>query len=413
MYLNNYQLPIKKETLSLILLFVFSALIRIPIILIYGDTSLENEWRVIVENLKIHGTLAFSYYDANLKELLLPNVLMPPLYAYYLYFFSFLNLEEQNYIQLILFSQILLSSISIVIFYKINKIFFTKNISFYSSILFSLIPLHLYACGQISSISLQIFFTILFFYFFFQLAEKKNLSSIISLSFIGGLLLLLRGEFIVILLLSLLFLLFFFRLSIKNIILILLITLITISPYLIRNIVVFEKIIIIKSLGLNLWKGNNPKSTVEGYGEFDNELIKKINSIPKNKYYGINYDNVFLEQAKKNIKEDPKKYFTLFIKKFISFLFIDVNSSNPNYYNPLHYLPILILSITSLIGIILSDKKSNKLNYLILIFFINITIFSIFFILPRYKLAIIPMQIIFTNVLIDYIRKRFFSTISI
>ena len=166
MYLNNYQLPIKKETLTLILLFVFSALIRIPIILIYGDTSLENEWRVIVENLKIHGTLAFSYYDANLKELLLPNVLMPPLYAYYLYFFSFLNLEEQNYIQLILFSQILLSSISIVIFYKINKIFFTKNISFYSSILFSLIPLHLYACGQISSISLQIFFTILFFYFF-------------------------------------------------------------------------------------------------------------------------------------------------------------------------------------------------------------------------------------------------------
>ena len=256
---------------------------------------------------------------------------------------------------------------------------------------------------------MQIFFTILFFYFFFQLAEKKNLSSIISLSFIGGLLLLLRGEFIVILLLSLLFLLFFFRLSIKNIILILLITLITISPYLIRNIVVFEKIIITKSLGLNLWKGNNPKSTVEGYEEFDNELIKKINSIPKNKYYGINYDNVFLEQAKKNIKEDKKKYFTLFIKKFISFLFIDVNSSNPNYYNPLHYVPVLILSITSLIGIILSNKKSNKLNYLILIFFINIIIFSIFFILPRYKLAIIPIQIIFTNVLVDYIRKRFFS----
>ena len=406
MYLNNYQLPVKKETLTLILLFLFSALIRIPIILIYGDTSLENEWRIIVENLKIHGTLAFSYYDANLKELLLPNVLMPPLYAYYLYFFSFLNLEEQNYIQLILFSQILLSSISIVIFYKINKIFFTKNISFYSSILFSLIPLHLYACGQISSISLQIFFTILFFYFFFQLTEKKNLSSIISLSFIGGLLLLLRGEFIVILLLSLLFLLFFFRLSIKNIILILLITLITISPYLIRNIVVFEKIIITKSLGLNLWKGNNSKSTVEGYEEFDNELIKKINSIPKNKYYGINYDNVFLEQAKKNIKENPKKYFTLFIKKFISFLFIDVNSSNPNYYNPLHYLPILILSITSLIGIILSDKKSNKLNYLILVFFINIIIFSIFFILPRYKLIIFPIQIILAAYFIKYILNK-------
>ena len=409
MYLNNYQLPIKKETLILILLFLFSVLIRIPIILIYGDKSLENEWEVIVENLKIHGTFAFSYYDPNLEELLLPNVLMPPLYAYYLYFFSFLNIGEQSYIYLILSSQILLSSISIIIFYKINKIFFTKNISFYSSVLFSLIPLHLYACGQISSISLQIFFIILFFYFFFQLIEKKDLFSIISLSFIGGLLLLLRGEFIAILLLSLLFLLFSFRLPIRNIILILSIVLITISPYLIRNIIVFDKIIITKSFGLNLWKGNNPQSTVEGYEESNHEFSNKINSIPKNKYYGINYDNVFLEQAKKNIKEDPKKYFTLFIKKFISFLFIDVNSSSPNYYNPLHYLPILILGVTSLIGIILSDKKSNKLNYLIIIFFINVIVFSIFFILPRYKLAIIPIQIIFTNVLIDYIRKRFFS----
>ena len=94
---------------------------------------------------------------------------------------------------------------------------------------------------------------------------------------------------------------------------------------------------------------------------------------------------------------------------FISLLFIDVNSSNSNYYKPLHYVPVLILSITSLVGIILSDKKSNKLNYLILIFFVTIIIFSIFFILPRYKLAIIPMQIIFTNILIDYIIKRFSS----
>ena len=97
----------------------------------------------------------------------------------------------------------------------------------------------------------------------------------------------------------------------------------------------------------------------------------------------------------------------LFIKKFISFIFIDINSSNPNYYNPLHYLPLLILSITSIIGIMMSDKKSNKLNILIILFFANIAIFSCFFILPRYKLVIIPLQIIFTNIFIDFIRKKF------
>ena len=122
----------------------------------------------------------------------------------------------------------------------------------------------------------------------------------------------------------------------------------------------------------------------------------------------VSHSVINKEEAINNIKKDPKKYFNLFIKKFLSFLFIDVNSSHPKYYDPLHYIPVLLLSITSLVGIILSDKKSNKLNYLIIIFFINVIIFSFFFILPRYKLAIIPLQIIFTNVLITYIKNKFF-----
>ena len=80
-----------------------------------------------------------------------------------------------------------------------------------------------------------------------------------------------------------------------------------------------------------------------------------------------------------NIDEEPIRYLILFVKKVISFLFIDIKSSQPNYYNPFHYLPLLLLGVTSLIGILISDKKSYKLNYLILIFFTTIFIFSVFF----------------------------------
>ena len=117
--------------------------------------------------------------------------------------------------------------------------------------------------------------------------------------------------------------------------------------------------------------------------------------------------NSFIITLIKNISEDPKRYLVLFIKKFASILFIDIESSEPNYYNPIHYLPLLLIGITSLIGIIFSDKKSYELNYLVLIFFVTVIIFSSFFILPRYKLAILPLQIIFTNILINYIKKRF------
>ena len=56
----------------------------------------------------------------------------------------------------------------------------------------------------------------------------------------------------------------------------------------------------------------------------------------------------------------------------------------------------------------LKSRKSYELNYLFLIFFITVIIFSSFFILPRYQLAILPLQIIFTNILVEHIYRRYF-----
>jgi len=405
MYFNNFQHLKGKESTIIILLILFSVLIRIPAILMFGDTSLENEWKDLVENLILHGTLSFR----NLDGYLLPNLYMPPLYAYYLYLFSVFNLESQNYIQLILSTQILLSSVAVALLYEINKLFFSKKISFYSSLLFSLFPLNIYSCTQISSVTLQVFFSILFFYFFFKLIQKRNIFFIGLFSFTAGLLILLRGEFIIIIFLSFLYLYLFFKISIKKISIIFLIMLITISPYLIRNVYIFNTITITKTFGYNLWKGNNLNSKVEGSELINANLEKKINKVSKDKFYQINLDKVFLDEAITNILLDPTRYAFLYIKKFLSFLFIDINSSQTNYYVPFHYIPVLILGITSLIGIFLSDKKSKELNYLIMIFFVYIFIFSSFFILPRYKLAILPLQIIFTNIFINFISKKFFK----
>ena len=180
----------------------------------------------------------------------------------------------------------------------------------------------------------------------------------------------------------------------------------TTSPYLIRNILIFEKIIIQAGFGYNVWKANNPNSKVEGSGFIDDDLQKKIDKIPKDKFYRINEDKIFLKEGVKYIMEEPRRYLMLYLQKVISFLFIDINSSETHYYNPFHYIPVLLLGLTSLLGILVSDKKSYKVNYLILTFFVYIIIFSFFAILPRYKLMIIPLQIIFTNILIDYIKKK-------
>jgi len=408
MFLNNYHQSKNKEIYVLILLILFSIVLRIPVILLYGDTSLEHEWQYLVNNLIQHGKLVYETFDSGY---LLPNLWMPPLYAHFLYSFSFFGLEDNNYILFILLSQALLASISVAVFYKINKLFFSERVSFYSSLLFSIFPIHVYACGQISSISVQMFLMILFFYFFFRIANKQNFSSIVIFSFLSGLLILLRGEFRIIFVISIFYLCFFFKIPIKKILFIFLITLITVSPYLIRNYVIFGKITVVETSGYNLWKGNHPhaleNSRVEG-SEMVSENLKRLNdSIPRDKFYRINRNKLYFEEAIKNILEKPLEYFIFFLKKAISFQFIILGSMDPRYWNPLHYLPILMLGATSLIGLILCNKKSYKFNYLILIFFIIIIIFSMVSILPRYKLIILPFQIIFTCVLIEYVTKKF------
>ena len=124
-------------------------------------------------------------------------------------------------------------------------------------------------------------------------------------------------------------------------------------------------------------------------------------------HYDINVDKVFLNEGLKNIKNNPTKYLGLYLKKIFSFIFIDINSSYPNYYHPLHYLPVLFIGITSIIGIILSNKNSYQMNFLILFFIANVTTVSVFFILPRFSLAIIPLQIIFSNIFFENIKNIF------
>jgi len=396
-----------KESNLLVLLFVFSLIIRIPVIFIFGDTELENEWGILVNNLTEHGKLSMK----NFGNVFVPNVFMPPLYAFYLFIFKFFHLSKDLYIHVVLISQCLISSFAVIIFYLINKMFFSKKLSLLGALLFSLLPIHVYACAQISSIILQTFLTILFFYFYLKLIEKNNLYYIFLLSISAGLLILLRGEFIALFILSILYLIIINKLNLKKSFLIILLTLIVISPYLTRNIFILDSVTITKSIGYNLWKGNNTKADVEGFSSYSyySSLKEKIDGVPKDKYYEINLDKVFLHAGISSILENPKGFFILYCKKFLSFVIININSTYPNYYNPLHYLPVLVLSLLSIAGIVMSDRNSYQMNFLILFFLSNVAIVSFFFILPRYKLGIIPLQIIFSNILLEYIVNKFFT----
>ncbi len=390
-------------------LVFFSFLLRFISVFFFRDVYIDNEWQVLLYNLI--NNQSYSFYTFG--ELLIPSAYMPPMYPFFLYFVKMItSFNEVNFLHAIIFIQVILSTYSVYIFYQINKNFFSDNFSLINSFIFSIIPLNIYYCGQFSSINLQIIFSLLFIKFLIQLINEDKLSNIVIFSIVSSLLILTRGEFLLIFILFLFFIIFYKRLKLVNSIKIIMIVIFLISPYVVRNYIHFNQVFIVKSLGYNLWKGNNQLSLVEGYENLNaiefSKLNKKLENIEQNKVYEINRDQIFFNEAINNLNENSFKYIKLFFKKVFSYYFIDLNSNYPNYYNLIHIVPILIISILSLGGFFVFFKENNLGRKSIGLYILsNLLIFSVFFILPRYKLIILPVQIILAADFIIYIMRKY------
>ncbi len=393
---------VNKYIYNIIWIISISIILRLFLLNDYGDVELDNEWGTLFYNLKYNKIFAFRSFDG----VLIPTVYMPPLYAYFILCIDYFLVSNENHlINTILVVQILLSAVSIFIFYKINLFFFSNKISLFSSLLFCIFPLHVYSSLQISSISIQIFLGLVFLYLILKIMKgKKNIKIICIFGLITGLCMLLRGEFILIFFFSLVYLKILKSINSKQLLIIILTTIITLSPYLIRNYLNFEKITITKSFGYNLWKGNNIDANVEGSESalaFQTGAIKeKIDQINKDNSYDFNFDKIFLNYSLESISQDPLLFLERYVKKFLSFTFFNLKSDYPNYYDFLNIGPLILLTIIFIPSIIFSFQKNTIYYYLIFNFLLTVGIYSLFFILPRYKLIILPIQLILINFLI-------------
>jgi 4-amino-4-deoxy-L-arabinose transferase-like glycosyltransferase len=400
-------------------IIIFSFILKFIAIVLFHERNLSGEWLVLMNNFQEYKS--YSYYVFNGQAM--PSSYMPPLYFIFLLFTKMISFELLNYIYIVYFFQLLFSTVSVLLFYLICKNFLSDNYSILGAFVFSIFPILIFSCTLISSASLQLFLYLLFFNLYLNILirnyTKINLFYFILVS---SLCLLLRGEFLIIFLFSILYLMVCNKKKIIYAIITVIFTLMIISPYILRNYNNTGKPHITSVSGYALWKGNNQLSKVEGFvdpldpavrykwpkiEEFNN-LYKKLDGIKQNNKYEINRDKIFLNEAIKNIIQDKKKYLILYLKKFSSYLFVDLNSSNKDYYNFIHIVPLLIFSTLSLPGMILAAKKpiNKEKTYLLLIVFLISALLSFFFILPRYKIIIIGFQIIFSLYFIEHVLNK-------
>ena len=328
---------------------------------------------------------------------------MPPLYPLFLYFLKIIFSDFNQFLWSIQFSQLIFSLLAVYLANKILLEFFSQNMSALGTFIFAIFPLNVYAVSQVSSITLQVLLLNIFLYSFIRLFKGNNNRYIFLFSISSGALMLIRGEFFIFVILSIIYL-FLNDKNIKKVLLVSLLSVLVISPYLYRNFEIFGVITITKSSGYNLLKGNHPNTKVEGtpmflkVGEVVPEVkleLQNLSSKGPSQTYDLSQDKILLNQAIKFIKEDPKKYIILYFQKFFSFMFFDLNASYRNYYSIAHIVPKILLAISTLAGIILSFKlKLNIVNYISLYYFANLGLFSFFFILPRYSLSLLIIQVI-------------------
>ena len=358
---------------------------------------------ILLHNLKVSGVLGIHIVDgdvvrlayAGINQRVLQSVFMPPLYAYFLYIIKILIGDLYNFVNTVIFIQITLSLFSILLFFKILKSFFSLKLSLLFSFIYSIIPVNIYAPTQISSITIQIFLILGYLIFFIRCLNNKNSYDLVKFSLFGGLLILIRGEFFIFHILTFFYLILIRKVFLKEILIFVFFSSVIVSPYLIRNYLTFNEIVLTKSLGYNLLKGNNPESTTEGNAISVEKIFKEKNKLIKiENRYEINLDNFYKNLAFEYIKENPGDFLKKYFLKLFSFLFIDLNSTYPNYYNFAHIIPKIFLSIFSLISAISFLRKKSFFNYLSLFYLGSAMFFSIFFILPRYNVMLIPLQLL-------------------
>ena len=281
---------------------------------------MQNEWAQLLNNLYNYNSFSILRFE----DLSVPNLWMPPVYGYFIYIQSLIFGLNENLVISVIISQIILSSITPIIFFKILSNFFDKNLSLIGTVILIFFPLIVYASSQISSVSLYLFLLTLFLFLVVDLSKNQTKFRIILIGAVAGVLILTRRDFVLIYLLSLVYLLIFFNIHYQKIIKIIMVSVIIVSPYLIRNYLAFDKVIIHSGLGYNVWKAYNPEAKVEGYYVESKKLKEKLKNVRNNREYNSivkeqEYQDLESQLAEKKIKEF-KAFIVFYISFFESFI---------------------------------------------------------------------------------------------
>ncbi len=316
-------------------------------------------------------------------------------------------------------ANVIISCIGVIFIYLITKKCFTKKYAYICALIYGILPLNIIYTSVIST---EIIFTTLYLLLLLLIIKKESIKySNIILGILLGILTLIKPYMMIyqctIFLMDVINL-HDFKKSVQSFIIITAVLLFTISPWTIRNYIIFHKIIPVSTNGgYNLYINNNP----DAIGSWRNPLkihgsiILKYKNKNDNFWNEVKVDEEGKIAAYKWIKNNPVQFITLGFKKvkntfltsdsgFWSTDYLSTPGNSP-YKKPLalvnkklHFFTLIMMFLYFIIIGAKTLCKTIK-NYIIhIMIIINILFFlAITFVFegqPRYLFPLWPIFII-------------------
>ncbi|GGG61509.1 ArnT family glycosyltransferase [Epilithonimonas arachidiradicis] len=298
-----------------------------------------------------------------------------PVYPYLISIFIWF-LGDKALLGLAIF-QAVLSFFSPIIIYRILKLFSQEKVGILAGFLFLLSPSYFVYSANIEATNIFISILLLWFYCYFTIWNNKQTAIyLFSFGILTALLFLTQVVIVPLAVLMLIALIILKKLNIRRFILLITVAAIFYSPWVIRNYLVFDRVILSKTPAWqNIYYGFTPNG----------QLLNSLKLVSKQRDHNLyqmrdEVDELTMEKIYKNeVKKvtEWKPYY--FLKKGVS-NFVCLYFVPPKYFydNSLSVvlgrkMYVLIINALSLVALVLLYKRDRNIFFFSLLFFGNFT----------------------------------------
>ena len=329
----------------------------------------------------------------------------PPLYPYFLVLIYLIFGQKIWIVQLI---QIVISTVTGYVIYKIANKIFEERVALFSAIVYGIHPLFFWYPPRLYTETILIFLLAIIVYYTILLFENLSLKHSIMLGMLLGIFNLVKSSMLLFPLYIVVGLLCFYtyqkRQVIKSFLVINILMALIISPWTLRNYIVSDHFVPVQiGIGLQFFRGNsivfNNKAGLLK-SSFNEPLATSLqeeqiilNQLRINTKQGKEYDifNVFDEMMLEWLVNNPKKFLKKIVKGSLFFWYL----GSTEFKTKLILITQLLILIPSIVGMYFSLKDNKKVLPLMLVILYFLLIHAPLVAVGRYAVPIMPYMIIF------------------